>query len=168
MRARASIIALVVSLLTACSTVDLSDSGSRYASTHYRDPCVKPSLVAPETVRVREAFSATISLTNECDEPAIVPVESSNPANLVVITESETVVWTLYKLGGVVPLLPPTLETLQPGEALEFDVSWAGGNADESIPVGTYTLVGLLTIVDEGSAKPFKGFEVRRPLAVTP
>jgi hypothetical protein len=168
MSRRVVITVLAIGLLAACSSADTPKPGLQYISTPYRDPCVKPSLLAPEAVKVGEAFSATLRLTNACNELATVPVESSNPANLVVITESETVVWTLYELSGVVPLLPPTLETLQPGEALEFDVSWAGSNADEYIPVGTYTLIGLLTIVDEGSTKPFKDFEVRRPLTVTP
>lgn len=165
---KAATFAVIVGLLTACSPTDTPNSDVQYVSTPYNDPCIKPSLLAPEVVGVGEAFSATINLTNECDEPKTVPVEGSNPANLLVVTANDKVVWSLYEFNGTRPALPPTLENLQPGEVLEFDVSWAGGDASESIPVGTHELVGLLTIVDENSTKPYKNFEVTKPLTVAP
>lgn len=171
MTTKAYVFAAIVSfLLTACARTNTSDSKSQYVSRPHEDPCIKPGLVAPEAVGVGEGFTATISLTNRCDEPRTVPVDSANPANLLVITADNMIVWSLYEPGGDVPLLPPTLENIRPGEVLEFDVSWAGGGAGEPIPVGTYKLVGLLAIadMDENTAKITETFEVIKPFTVTP
>lgn len=159
---------LIVGLLTACSPADTSDSDLQYVKTPYSDPCIKPSLTAPDAVKADETFSASISVTNECDEPRTIPVEGSNPANLLVVTKDNKIVWSLYEFNGTRPALPASLETLQPGENLDFDVSRRGSDASKPIPVGTYDLVGLLTIVDETSTKPYKDFEVVKSLTITP
>lgn len=104
------------------------------------------NLAVPAEIRAGHPVPIVLRLTNTANAPRDLTLQGRPAAFDVIVTQRDgAMVWR--RLDGEVIASILQLQTLAPGESLEFRHSWnQRTNAGERVPPGEYLVTGVLPI----------------------